>query len=130
MIFDSSFTRILFMKGSHLCFTDLLIASSLLNIIQGTNLTWYKHVKTKTACRNLTNLTHLHISIRIFWNLFTSFVFNSLLESIWVRMFCSKHLITFEKTYLKSYRFHCVERFYIKSSLGETFTVISSMTRR
>ena len=32
-IFDSSFMRILFMKGSHLCFTDLLIASSLLNII-------------------------------------------------------------------------------------------------
>ena len=31
-IFDSSFTRILFMKGSHLCFTDLLIASTLLNI--------------------------------------------------------------------------------------------------
>ena len=32
-IFDSSFTRILFMKDSHLCFTDLLIASSSLNII-------------------------------------------------------------------------------------------------
>ena len=32
-IFDSSFTGILFTKGSHLCFTDLLIASSLLNII-------------------------------------------------------------------------------------------------
>ena len=32
-IFDSSFMRILFMKGSHLCFTDLLIASSFYNII-------------------------------------------------------------------------------------------------
>ena len=32
-IFDSSFTRILFMKGSHHFFTDLLIASSLFNII-------------------------------------------------------------------------------------------------
>ena len=32
-IFDSSFMSILFMKDSHLCFTDLLIESSSLNII-------------------------------------------------------------------------------------------------
>ena len=60
------FMRILFMKGPHLCFTDLIIALSLLNIIYGTNLTWYEHVKTKTVSTNLINLTHCIFQLEYF----------------------------------------------------------------
>ena len=45
----------------------------------------------------------------IFWNLF-----DGLLQSICFRMFCSKHSITFENTYLASCWFHGVEVLYIK----------------
>ena len=69
------------------------------------------------------------IYIFIFCNLFICFVFNSLLKLICFRMIGSKHLITFENTCLVSYRFHCVNIFYIKSSLCEAFTVTNSMTR-
>ena len=45
----------------------------------------------------------------IFW-----YLFDGLLQSICFRMFCSKHSITFENTYLVSCWFHCVDILYIK----------------
>ena len=52
-------------------------------------------------------------------------VFDGLLQSIYFRMFCSKHSITFD-TYLLSCRFHCVDIFYINFRFCETFTVTHS----
>ena len=52
-------------------------------------------------------------------------VFDGLLQSIYFRMFCSKHSITFD-TYLLSCRFHCVDIFYINFRSCETFTVTNS----
>ena len=54
---------------------------------------------------------------------------DGLLQSICFWMFCSKHSITFENTYLLSCWFHCVDIFYIKFRFRETFTVINSVTR-
>ena len=68
------------------------------------------------------------MSIRVFCTLFICLVFNGLLKSICFRMFCSKHSITFENTYLLSCWFHCVDKFYMKFRFRETFTVISSVT--
>ena len=45
----------------------------------------------------------------IFW-----YLFDGLLQSICFRMFCSKHLITFENMYLVSCWLHCVDILYIK----------------
>ena len=53
------------------------------------------------------------------------FVFDGLLQSIYFRMFCSKHSITFG-TYLLSCRFHCVDIFYINLRSCETFRVTNS----
>ena len=47
--------------------------------------------------------------------LFICFVFDRLLQSIGFQMFCSKHLITCENTYL-------LDIFYIKSRFYETLT--------
>ena len=63
------------------------------------------------------HLTALYFSISIsifstqliFW-----YLFDGLLQSICFRMFCSKHSITFENTYLVSCWFHCVDILYIK----------------
>ena len=46
-------------------------------------------------------------------------------ESICFRMFCLKHSITFENTYILSCWFHCVDIFYIKFRSCETWTVIA-----
>ena len=40
---------------------------------------------------------YFHISIRIFCTLFINLVFDGLFQSIYFRMLCSKHSITFEK---------------------------------
>ena len=55
---------------------------------------------------------YFHIEIPIFCNLFMRLVFDRLLQSIYFRMFCSKHSITCD-TYLTSCQFHCVDIFYI-----------------
>ena len=68
---------------------------------------------------------YFHISIRIFCNLFICLVFDGLLQSIYFRMFSSKHSITFD-TYLLSCQFHCVDIFYINFRSCETFTVTNS----
>ena len=68
---------------------------------------------------------YFHISIRIFCYLFIFLVFDSLLQSIYFRMFCFKHSITFD-TYLLSCWFHCVDIFYINFRSCETFTVTNS----
>ena len=68
---------------------------------------------------------YFHIWIWIFYNLFISLVFDGLLQSIFFRMFCSKHSITFV-TYLLSCRFHCVDIFYINFRFCKTFTITNS----
>ena len=68
---------------------------------------------------------YFHISIQIFCNLFSYFVFDGLLQSIYFQMFCSKHSIIFD-TYLLSGRFHYVDLFYINFRSCETFTVTNS----
>ena len=68
---------------------------------------------------------YFDISIRIFCNLFICLVFDGLLQSIYFRMFCSKHSITFD-TYLLSCQFHYVDIFYINLRSCETFTVTNS----
>ena len=68
---------------------------------------------------------YFHISVRIFCNLFICFVFYGLFQSIYFRMFCSKHSITFD-TYLLNCRFHCVGMFYTNFRSCETFTVKKS----
>ena len=68
---------------------------------------------------------YFHISIRIFCNLFICLVFDGLLQSICLWMFCSKHPITFD-TYLLSCRFHCVDIFYISFRSCETFRITNS----
>ena len=70
---------------------------------------------------------YFHISIQIFCNVFICLVFDSLLQSICFRIFCSKHLVTFD-TYLLSCRFHCVDMFYINFRFCATFTVTNSGT--
>ena len=45
------------------------------------------------------------------------------------RMFCSKHSVTFENTYLLSFSFHYVDIFFIKRRFCKTITVINSVTR-
>ena len=68
---------------------------------------------------------HFHISVRIFCNLFICLVFDGLLQSLYFRMFCSKHSITFD-TYLLNCQFHYVDIFYINFISCETFTVTNS----
>ena len=65
---------------------------------------------------------YFQISIRIFRNLFIWFVFDGLLQSIFFRMFCSKHSISFD-TYLLICRFHYVDLFYINFRSCETFII-------
>ena len=61
-------------------------------------------VEAKTASTNLTWLYfYLHISIQIFSALFICFVVDGPLQSIYFRMFCYKHSITSENTYLLSF---------------------------
>ena len=67
--------------------------------------------------------------LTLFVCLFVCLLFNGLLQSICYRMFSSKHSITFEKTYLLSCWFDCVDIFYIKFRFCETFTEINSVTR-
>ena len=89
----------------------LLIVSGLLHII-------YCYIGTNEQKQKLQALTfpgyvlYFHISIQIFCNLFICLVFDGLLQSIYFRMFCSKHWLTFD-TYLLSCRFHCLDIFYI-----------------
>ena len=52
-------------------------------------------------------------------------LFGGFLQSIYFRMFCSKHSITFDK-YLLSCWFHCVDIFYINFRCCETLTVTNS----
>ena len=52
-------------------------------------------------------------------------VLDGLLQSIYFRMFCSKHSITFDM-YLLSCRFYCVDILYINFRTCETFTVTNS----
>ena len=54
-----------------------------------------------------------------------SLVLDGHLQSIYFRMFCSKHSITFD-TYLLSCPFHCVDIFYINFRSCETFTISNS----
>ena len=54
-----------------------------------------------------------------------SLVLDGHLQSIYFRMFCSKHSITFDM-YLLSCRFLCVDIFYINFRFCETFTVTNS----
>ena len=68
---------------------------------------------------------YFHIEIPIFCNLFMRLVFDRLLQSIYFRMFCSKHSITFD-TYLLSCRFHCVDIFYINFRSYGFLTVTNS----
>ena len=68
---------------------------------------------------------YFHISIRLFCNLFICLVFDGFLQSIYFRIFCSKHSITFD-TYLLSCRFYWVDIFYIRFRSCETFTVTNS----
>ena len=68
---------------------------------------------------------YYHISIQIFCNLFICLVFDGLLKSICLQMFCSKRSITFDK-YLLRCRFHCVDTFYISFRSFETFTITNS----
>ena len=108
----------------------LLIVSSLLNIISyyiGTNKQKQKLEVLTLPGYVLYFLTALyfHISILIFCNLFICLVFNTLLQSICFRMFCSKHSITFD-TYLLSCRFRCVDIFYINFRSCETFRITNS----
>ena len=68
-------------------------------------LIWFNAnlVEAKTTSTSLTWLHfYLHISIPIFCTLPICFVHDGLLQSICFWMFCSKHSITFEKTYLLS----------------------------
>ena len=95
-------------------------------------LNWHKEAEKKLQVLTLTGFVlyfptalYFHISIRIFYILFICFVFDGLLQSICFRMFCSKHLITFD-TYLLSCRFHCVDIFYINFRSCETFTITNS----
>ena len=91
-----------------------------------------KFVEAKTTSTNLTLFyLHLHISIRIFcmYSVNFCFVFHGLLQSNCFQMFCSKHSITFENTYLLSCWFHCVDIFYINLRFSETFTIINSVNR-
>ena len=78
--------------------------------------------------KHLTALYSL-ILIWIFCTQFICLVFDGLLQSICFRMFCSKHSITFENTYLISCWFHCVDELCIKFRFYETFTVTNFVTR-
>ena len=63
-----------------------------------------QQVEAKTASINLTWFYfYLHSSIRLFCTLFNCFVLDGLLQSICYRMFCSKHSIIFEKTYVLTF---------------------------
>ena len=53
---------------------------------------------------------YFHISIRIFCNLFICLVFDDVLQSIYFRMFCFKHSITFD-TYLLSFTYYVPKYF-------------------
>ena len=87
-------------------------------------------MQTKRSKENAWLYFYLHISIRIFLTLFICFVLDGLCNRLVFRLFCSKHSIIFENTHLLlRCWFHCVEVFYIKFRLCETFTVINSVTR-
>ena len=95
-------------------------------------LYWYKKAETKTASTNFTWLCFVFPNSFVFsyfnsniCNLFICLVFNGLLQSIYLRMFCSKQSITFD-TYLIKCRFRCVDIFYINFRSCETCTVTNS----
>ena len=69
------------------------------------------------------------ISVWIFCTQFICLVFSGLFRSTCFQMFCSKHPITFENTYLISCWFHCIEKLCIKFRFCETFTVTNFVTR-
>ena len=114
-----------------LSYLGLLILSGFLNIMWsyiGTNKQKEKLQVLSLSGYVLYFLTALyfHISTRIFYNLFICFVYDSLfLLSIYFRMFCCKHSITFD-TYVVNCRFHSVYIFYIKFRSCETFIVTNS----
>ena len=83
------------------------------------NFTWL-HIYFLTAL-------YFHISIPVFCTLFICLVFDGLLQSIYFRMFCSKHSITFENMYLISSWFHYVDIFCIKLRCCETYAITSSV---
>ena len=96
-----------------------------------TPLTLYKKAEAKTASTNfiyiyLLTALYFHISIWIFCTLLICFVFDGLLQSIYFRMFSSKHSITFD--YLLSCWSHCCDIFYIKFRFCESYTVTNSVT--
>ena len=95
-------------------------------------LYWYKQAETKTASTNFTWLCFVFPNSFVFsclnsniCNLFMCLVFDGLLQSIYFRIFCSKHSITFD-TYLLSCPFHCIDIFYINFRSCETFTISNS----
>ena len=86
--------------------SQLLIVSGLLNI----TLCYIVQIIRNTKLQVLTlpgyvfyllTALYFRISIGIFCNLFICLVFDVLLQSIYFRMFCSKHSVTFD-TYLLS----------------------------
>ena len=84
-------------------------------------LTWYKLLESKTVSTNFTWLyfkmfdsflfAYFNLNVSYSVCLFVCLLFNGLLQSICYRMFSSKHSITFEKTYLLSCWFDCVDLF-------------------
>ena len=95
-------------------------------------LYWHKQADKKLQVLTLPGYVlyfltvfYFRISIRIFCNLFICSVFDGLLQSICLRMFCWKHSITFD-TCLLSCRFHCVDIFYINFRSCEAFTITNS----
>ena len=97
------------------------------------NLTLTKTETRSKSCKyyipkHLTAL-YFRILIWIFCAQFICFAFDILLQSICFRMFCSKHSITFENTYLLSCWFHCVDILCFKFRFCESFTVTNVVTR-
>ena len=101
-------------------------------------LTW--NIKTETKTTN----AHFILLYFVFPNSFVFSCFNSsILYSVqffdiwwsfyqfkYFRMFCCKHLITFENIYQPSCWFHCVDVFYIKFRLFETYKAANYVTEK
>ena len=96
----------------------------LVQISRSKNCKYYQASKTASTGFALYFLAafYFHISVRIFCNLFICLVFDGLLQSICLGVFCSKHSITFD-TYLLSCRFRVVDIFYIDFRPCETFAI-------
>ena len=112
----------------------ILLTNFLLNITYYFNL--LQIIESKSARAYLTRLyLQTFDSVlfpyfnSIFCTLVICFVFDGLLYLVYFRTFCSQKSIPFEKTYLLSCWFHCVDIFYIKCRFCETLSVINSINR-